>query len=130
MPCLIDKGDHLRLHGEGTGQKDFNLDQNLRKQRNTNVIETADKSSTFIDCIRNTNLSPSQAIHPAQPMGSIPIRRRRPYYGWISSDDEVKEEDFVELQPAPLPEEFAMLLFSTNVPTRRKTRWDLRPEDM
>ncbi|XP_030942256.1 protein mono-ADP-ribosyltransferase PARP4-like [Quercus lobata] len=36
-----------------------------------------------------------------------PTRRRRPYHGWISNDDEI---DLVQLTPAPLPEGIAKLL--------------------
>ncbi|KAM3693996.1 hypothetical protein ACJW31_07G027300 [Castanea mollissima] len=36
-----------------------------------------------------------------------PTRRRRPYHGWISNDEEI---DLVQLTPAPLPEGIAKLL--------------------
>ncbi|XP_030968697.1 uncharacterized protein LOC115989174 isoform X2 [Quercus lobata] len=38
-----------------------------------------------------------------------PTRRRRPYHGWISNDEEI---DLVQLTPAPLPEGIAKLLRS------------------
>lgn len=124
-PCyfFIDCDDHLPLLGEGTGQKDLNLEQNPGEQQNPNVVKTSDKDSGGVDHFGYTNLSPPHAIHSEQPKHNIPVRKRRPYNGWISNDDEVNEECFIKLEPSPLPVELAKLLFDTNILGSRKKRW-------
>ncbi|XVE69383.1 hypothetical protein DITRI_Ditri09bG0147900 [Diplodiscus trichospermus] len=49
---------------------------------------------------------------------------RKPYYGWICSDD---EEDLVELRPGPLGEEIENWLSSF---MEHRKRWDVKPEDI
>lgn len=60
------------------------------------------------------------------PVDSLPTRRRRSYHGWISSDD---EKDLVHLTPAPLQFSLAKLLSTPGRKGKRKTRWDVRPQD-
>lgn len=114
---------------DGTGQKDLNLEQNSGEQQHLNILKTSDKDSGSVDPFGDTNLSPPHAIHSEQPKHTVRIRKRRPYNGWISNDDEVNEECFIKLEPSPLPVELAKLLFGTNIRSSRKKRWDLRPED-
>lgn len=74
-------------------------------------------------------------------MDGLPTGSRRPYHGWISNDDD--NEDLVHLEPAPLQQSLAKLL--TPVPSqeslarfldtlgrrrKRKTGWDVRPQDV
>jgi hypothetical protein len=62
----------------------------------------------------------------------VPPCRRRPCYGWISSDedDDDADLDLIELTPAPLPAVVAKLLSGIDMPRTRKGRWDATPEDM
>lgn len=125
-----DCNDHLPMLGERTGQKDLNLEQNSGEQQCPNVLKTSDKDSGGVDPFGDTNISPPHAINSEQPKHNIPTRKRRPYNGWISNDEEVNEECFIKLEPSPLPVELAKLLFGTNIHSSRKKRWDLRPEDL
>ncbi|XP_022765025.1 uncharacterized protein LOC111310134 [Durio zibethinus] len=58
--------------------------------------------------------TPPLSHNPPLP-GSSSTEKRRPYYGWIGSDD---EEDVVELRPGPLAEEIENQLSSSR--ERRK----------
>ncbi|KAG2664793.1 hypothetical protein I3760_16G100900 [Carya illinoinensis] len=85
-------------------------------------------------------LPPPVTIQSKLPMDGLPMRSRRPYHGWISNDD---DEELVHLKPAPLQQSLAKML--TPVPSqeslvkfldtlgrrsKRKTRWDVRPQDV
>lgn len=63
-----------------------------------------------------------------QPADVFPVRRRRPYHGWISDGED--EAELVDVEPPPHSEELQKVLFGRVVWKIRKTRWDLRPEDM
>ncbi|KAL4291867.1 hypothetical protein GQ457_14G025520 [Hibiscus cannabinus] len=61
-------------------------------------------------------------IHDPPPVQvSNSTAKRRPYYGWIHSDD---EEDLVELTPGPIAEENESYLRSF---MEHKKRWDIKP---
>ncbi|KAF7830968.1 putative WIYLD domain-containing protein [Senna tora] len=64
------------------------------------------------------------AIQSPQPCKDLPVRRRKPCYGWLSDSD---EEDLVHLPLPPLPEEIKKLLEQNAAPQRssqrRRTRW-------
>lgn len=90
------------------------------------VKGTADGNFGHVGKLSNTSHSPPQLILSPQ-VDCLPRHRRKPCYGWISSDDEA---DFVELTPAPLPAELTKLLSGANWPRKRKRRWDVRPGDM
>ncbi|TYI63009.1 hypothetical protein E1A91_D10G290400v1 [Gossypium mustelinum] len=63
--------------------------------------------------------------HNSPPLqGDTLTTKRRPYYGWIGSDD---EEDIMELTPGPIAEEMENFLKSFVV---HKKRWDIKPDDM
>ncbi|KAE8722808.1 hypothetical protein F3Y22_tig00013565pilonHSYRG00019 [Hibiscus syriacus] len=70
---------------------------------------------------------PSSSGHftppPPLQIGNLTVKRR-PYHGWICSDD---EEDLVELRPGPIAEEMESFLRSF---TKNKKRWDMKPDDM
>ncbi|KAF2319042.1 hypothetical protein GH714_012927 [Hevea brasiliensis] len=51
-------------------------------------------------------------IRSPERVDALPRRSRRPYHGWISSDD---EEELVELTPAPFHETLAKILYTTDV---------------
>uniref|UniRef100_A0A3N7ENJ0 Uncharacterized protein n=1 Tax=Populus trichocarpa TaxID=3694 RepID=A0A3N7ENJ0_POPTR len=69
---------------------------------------------------------------PGNTSSPVPPCRRRPCYGWISSDedDDDADLDLIELTPAPLPAVVAKLLSGIDMPRTRKGRWDATPEDM
>ncbi|KAL5799596.1 hypothetical protein ACOSQ4_032480 [Xanthoceras sorbifolium] len=127
LTCQPDGGNgHLSPTGQGTGSNQINLDQNFVEKQMIAVIE-----GSGVDRIENTNLSPVHASATQSPQATegLKIRRRRPYHGWIDSDEEDGEVDLVELEPMPLPPELARLLSEARS-KKRKTRWDLRPGNM
>lgn len=68
---------------------------------------------------------------PGNTSSPVPPCKRRPCYGWISSDeDDDADLDLIELTPAPSPAVVAKLLSGIDMPRTRKRRWDARPEDM
>ena len=72
---------------------------------------------------------PGNINSPTQPTHCAPPCRRRPCYGWISSDED-DDVDVIELTPAPSPAVVAKLLSGIDAPRTRKRMWDVRPEDM
>ncbi|KAL6533128.1 hypothetical protein OROMI_027240 [Orobanche minor] len=73
--------------------------------------------------------------HTLQPSNNGAPHRRQPCYGWIESDDE-DIDDFVFLEPANgavgaiLPQEVSKVQSDgTKTRARRRSRWDLRPDD-
>lgn len=111
---------------EERGRKDINLEQNSGEEHVDNVNRSNDKDSGGSELLGNTLICPLPDIHSSQPADSLPTQRRRPCYGWISSDD---EQDLVRLTPAPF-QEIAKFFIRVNVQRKRKTRWDVRPEDI
>lgn len=91
-----------------------------------NVTRNTDKDSGGSKLLGNTLICSLPDLHSPQPVDVLPAPRRRPYYGWISSDD---EQDIVHLTPAPI-QEIAKFFFPMDGQRKRKTRWDVRPEDM
>ncbi|GMI87251.1 hypothetical protein HRI_002394400 [Hibiscus trionum] len=71
-----------------------------------------------------SHLTPPPSHDPPPLQVSNSTAKRRPYYGWICSDD---EEDLVELTPGPLAEEMESYLTSF---MEHKKRWDIKPDDM
>ncbi|KAJ7959711.1 Histone-lysine N-methyltransferase [Quillaja saponaria] len=67
---------------------------------------------------------------PSQPIDNLPLppQRRKPCHGWINHDGD--DEDLVYLTPSPLPKDIEKLLSERSVKRKRKTMWDVRPEDM
>jgi hypothetical protein len=112
--------------GEERGWKDIELGQNSGEEHMDNVTRNNDKDSGSSKLLVNTLICSLPDIHCPQPVDVLPARRRRPFYGWISSDD---EQDLVRLPQASL-QEIAKFFTRMNVPRKRKTRWDVRPEDM
>ncbi|XP_038721353.1 uncharacterized protein LOC120013576 isoform X2 [Tripterygium wilfordii] len=73
----------------------------------------------------------SSRIHSRRSVASFrPGRRRRPCYGWISSDEDEDEVNIVRLEPEPLPEDVESLFIEANAKYGRKRRWDVRPENV
>lgn len=97
---------HLIVMLLGGGSEDMNLD----------------KSS-----VKSLTASP-HVNESKQPADVFPVRRRRPYHGWISDGED--EAELVDVEPPPHSEELQKVLFGRVVWKIRKTRWDLRPEDM
>jgi hypothetical protein len=116
--CYADGRERPPLaEGEERGWKDINLGPNSGNN---------DKDSGGSELLGNTLICPLPDIHSPQPADSLPTQRRRPCYGWISSDN---EQDLVRLTPAPF-QEIAKFFIRVDVQRKRKTRWDVRPEDM
>ena len=74
------------------------------------------------------------------PVDNLPTQRRKPYHGWIGDDD---ADDLVHLTPARLQESlekmptpaafqeiFDKSLNGISSRRKRKSGWDMRPQDM
>ncbi|KAJ6327011.1 hypothetical protein OIU78_013991 [Salix suchowensis] len=106
----------------GSSWTDINMDENcIEKQTNS---DNRGGVMNFGGAQLPGNIS-----SPTQPTHCAPPCRRRPCYGWISSDED-DDVDVIELAPAPLPAVVAKLLSGIDAPRTRKRRWDVRPEDM
>ncbi|KAJ9160303.1 hypothetical protein P3X46_025716 [Hevea brasiliensis] len=108
---------------EGNTWKDINLDQGSREQQMSN----SNGNFHAVPKLGSSSHSVQHDICSPERVDALPRRSRRPFHGWISSDD---EEELVELTPAPLHETLAKILYTTDVSKNRKRRWDVRPEDM
>ncbi|KAG8644897.1 uncharacterized protein LOC110624598 isoform X2 [Manihot esculenta] len=114
-----------------------NADLGMASEKNNNKTpftalqaDTSEYKDINIDqCYREKTISNSRERNIGSPevVEALPIRWRRPYHGWISSDD---DEELVELTPAPLDETFAKILNSTDVSRKGKRRWDARRQDI
>lgn len=112
--------------------------------------ETCSQDERMVEATDNTGGSPVGDMHLHDPpvcsppvviaasptSQSIPTQRRKPCYGWIS-DDDGEEGDLVVLTPAGTPTrtpsvagQTESLSNGTVKQAKRKTRWDIRPEDM
>ncbi|XP_031253749.1 uncharacterized protein LOC116111742 [Pistacia vera] len=91
---------------EGGSSQDINLDKSSEKR---------------LTASPNANES-------KQPADGFPIRRRRPYHGFISNGQD--EPELVDFGTPSHSEELQKVLFGRVVWKIHKTRWDLRPEDM
>ncbi|GAV56760.1 WIYLD domain-containing protein [Cephalotus follicularis] len=112
-----------RADGEGSGWKDIELETHSRgKQKTEAILQVNSCGASPVDI---TN--PPHVFRLPQPVKSHQPQTRRPFYGWICSDD---EEDLVELPPAPLSVELAKIYYGTDIQRKWKSRWDVRPEDM
>nr|XP_023872193.1 uncharacterized protein LOC111984802 [Quercus suber]POE86167.1 hypothetical protein CFP56_07274 [Quercus suber] len=74
----------------------------------------------------NPTCSPP-GLHTPQRVDTLPACTRRPCYGWISSNE---EQGPLHGTKAPFPKDIARFLLRTDGRRKRKTRWDVRPEDM
>lgn len=102
----------------GSSWKDINLYENCIEKQTNSDNGAAVMNSGGVQLPGNTS-SP------------VPPCRRKPCYGWISSDeDDDADLDLIEPTPAPLPAVVAKLLSGIDMPRTRKRRWDARPEDM
>ncbi|KDP44803.1 hypothetical protein JCGZ_01303 [Jatropha curcas] len=124
----IEKSESYALvpvaEGEASSWKDINLDQDSKKKQLVNAEATEDRNFQAVEKLGSSSHSARYDIGSRARVDALPSRRRRPCYGWISSND---DEDLMELTPAPLPEKIAKLLYGSR---SRKRRWDIRPEDM
>lgn len=75
----------------------------------------------------NTLVCSSSTIHSLRPATSLPTQSVTPCYGWITSND---RQDLVHLTTASFPEQVAKFLSQMDGRRKRKTRWDVRPEDV
>lgn len=97
------------------------LDLNSGKSNVESVKGHIVKDSSLEKHQRNT-LGCSQQL-----VGGVPIQIRKPCHGWISDDD---GDDLMELSPETLPEQFKNMPVGWGGKRKRKSRWDVRPEDM
>ncbi|XP_057477071.1 uncharacterized protein LOC130764772 isoform X3 [Actinidia eriantha] len=121
--------DHiLSAGGGGQGRTDIALDQNCNDNDMVGASGKCEEESTQIMELDNTPVQSSPSVVPSTtPSNDLP-RRRKPCFGWISSDD--KEDDFIKLipaKPAPRPENRNSGMVKKS---KRKTRWDEGPSDM
>lgn len=109
--------------GAGKEWKDIGLYQS--SSQNLDAAGKNEESPRGLVNLQNSHVnSPPAFLHSTPPVGSVPIRRRKPCYGWIG-DDSDDDDDFIYLPPAesfsPAPGKSRSI--------KRKTRWDVEPED-
>ncbi|XP_057477070.1 uncharacterized protein LOC130764772 isoform X2 [Actinidia eriantha] len=118
----------METGGGGQGRTDIALDQNCNDNDMVGASGKCEEESTQIMELDNTPVQSSPSVVPSTtPSNDLP-RRRKPCFGWISSDD--KEDDFIKLipaKPAPRPENRNSGMVKKS---KRKTRWDEGPSDM
>ncbi|GMY08089.1 Histone-lysine N-methyltransferase [Fagus crenata] len=113
--------------GEIRDLKDSKLEKCFGNDHMDNVTGNNDEDSGGIKHLgNNLNCSPP-GIHSPQPVYNPPTQRRRPYYGWIGSDE---EQSPVHVTTSPFPREIARFLLRMDKKRKRKTRCDVKPEDM
>ncbi|WJX58860.1 hypothetical protein P8452_44268 [Trifolium repens] len=80
---------------------------------------------TFGSNVENTIVK-SSMIDSSKTSDKLPHNRRRPYHGWIASDDTT------DLVCFPLPKNVEKLIGKSVAPERqrRKSRWDERPNNV
>lgn len=90
-----------------------------------------DKASNHKTCMNNVEntIAKNSMIESSKTRDELPNRRRRPYHGWIGSDNSVDLNYF----PLPrLPEHLEKLIAQSDgsqIP-RRKSRWDEKADDI
>lgn len=107
---LIDQNDVLVVGVEESRGADANID--------VTAINPDDLGIT-------NSIVPLAVVPPQPPVGTIPNPRRKPCYGWVSDEDE--ESDDIVYVPARLPEKPPARLPEK---PRRKTRWDVPPDEI
>ncbi|KDP44802.1 hypothetical protein JCGZ_01302 [Jatropha curcas] len=117
-------GSETNAEGEGSSWKDINLDQDSKKQQMADAVKTEYRDFEAVEKLGSRSHSPKYDVLSPDRVDAFPGGRRRPYYGWISNDD---DWDLVELKPAPLPEKIAKLLLVADGSRSLKRRW---PEDV
>ncbi|KAK9283815.1 hypothetical protein L1049_012069 [Liquidambar formosana] len=113
---------------EGRGKRNLTLDNESCPKR-MNRIGNTDGNSGVATYLGNSLFhSPLAVDNSGELVDNLPKKRRKRCHGWISSDD---EDDFlVELTPAISPRHVKNMIDVTERQRKRKTRWDVRPEDM
>ncbi|KAF3433498.1 hypothetical protein FNV43_RR24600 [Rhamnella rubrinervis] len=96
------------------------LDLNSGKSNVDSVEGHIVKDSSLENPQRNTLVCSQQLVH------AVPIQIRKPCHGWISDDD----DDLMELSPETLPEQSKNMPIGWGGKRKRKSRWDVRPEDI
>lgn len=127
---------------DGKSWKDIVLDQACSSSEREKADASCDKdeksNSTDQDGSKSSILVPTTPVGytpfppvpsprpkvstPPPPVRKFPSRRRQPCYGWIDSDEEDDDDVFIELKPA--------VEWEDSKPAKRKSKWDLRPEDL
>ncbi|PON69040.1 WIYLD domain containing protein [Parasponia andersonii] len=101
----------------------------------TNMDDVQDfGTNEHLGCVKDSGSDKRVAntpFHSTKLEGFASSRKRRPYHGWISGNDDNDDNNLVELTPIPLPEGLEKLFrVMVRRNTETKTSWDVRPEDV
>ncbi|GFY84509.1 hypothetical protein Acr_03g0012830 [Actinidia rufa] len=122
------RGHLLAAEGGGKGQTDIASDQNCNEKDMVVASGNNELSAQTME-LDNTPVQLSPFVVPsATPSNDLPIRSRKPCFGWISNDEE--EADFIKLIPAKPASRPENRDSGTVKKPKRKTRWDEGPNDM
>ncbi|XP_009770492.1 probable GPI-anchored adhesin-like protein PGA55 isoform X2 [Nicotiana sylvestris] len=106
----------------------------VNRLKMTSVSQVKSRSNSHVSAPPPTSpSSPISADHrtktlPSSKPVSVPPRKRVPCYGWIGNDDEEDADDFIQLPPMK-PTTSQNSSGGTNKQMKRKSRWDIRPND-
>lgn len=83
---------------------------------------------TLMNNVENT-IAKNSVIESSKTRDELPNRRRRPYHGWIGSDNNV---DLIYFPLPRLPEHLEKLIAQSDASQRgrSKSRWDKKADDM
>ncbi|XP_062092518.1 uncharacterized protein LOC133798293 [Humulus lupulus] len=121
---------------EGASLADEKLNLNSTTKNVDNLLDfKIETDKRHIVCAKdsgdNKNVANTAPIHTPNQECSLSLRKRRRYHGWISAScEDHNDNDLVDLTPIPLPEGLARLFRKIHGEEKRKSSWDVRPEDM
>lgn len=119
----------MEVEEPGKGSEDNNVSESCSEKEIINGPGNTTKGFCGAEVHvgkRVAHSPPLPVISPPSVEANPPRRRRKPCHGWISDGED--DDDFIDLPPAPR-------LISTPPATtkdkgkKRKTRWDVRPEE-
>ncbi|KAK2983224.1 hypothetical protein RJ640_023344, partial [Escallonia rubra] len=140
IQAICSEATNTALEAETTGDKEGSLlaegdGEGCQTKELVCAANSIDRCSEGAMLLLNAPVqTPTRIIPSPPPTDSIPTRKNKPNYGWISSDDE--EDNLVILSAAsvrfrpPTPRQLETLAGGTETGKKRKSRWDVRPENV
>ncbi|GAU36652.1 hypothetical protein TSUD_213060 [Trifolium subterraneum] len=124
MESASQTNDHLDSAQIGNLEVEAGAMDNVPTERGG---EGESNQETFGSNVEDDTIVKSSMIESSKTSDKLPRNGRKPYHGWITSDD---TED--ELVYFPLPKHVQKLIGKSVAPERRwrKSRWDEKPDDM